>query len=534
MNRSEAALDEAGRVERITGVAADVTDRRLAQEALRQSEERFRIAASAGRVGIWEWKVAENVVLWSESLYAIHGLEKGQFSGTVEAFAELIAPEDRERVNKSIRDSLENNTPYEIEFRAIRPDGGTVWIYTQATVVRSSLGVAQRMIGATVDISQRKRAEEALMETDRRKDEFLATLAHELRNPLAPIRTAVQLLNHLGTQEPESQQIRDMVERQVDHLVRLVDDLLDLSRINRGKVTLRRQPAKLTEIVQTAIETSTPFITANGHILEMNLSAEPLLIDGDAVRLTQVVANLLNNAAKYTPQGGRITVTVERNDQHGVIRVRDTGLGIPREMLENVFEMFAQVNRHLGRAQGGLGIGLTLVRQLVELHGGDVQARSEGEGTGAEFVVRLPLIDQRTETTIPKGDEEFPVKPRRVLVVDDNVDAAISLARLFTLKGHQVKTAHDGLSGIQEVTSFRPEVVLLDLGMPGIDGFETARRIRASEPGHKVLLIALTGWGLEEDRRRTRDSGFDHHFVKPVNFSELEKLLHKEWLAVEN
>lgn len=370
---------------------------------------------------------------------------------------------------------------------------------------------------------------QALEDADRRKDEFLATLAHELRNPLAPIMNAVQVLRFLDVPQPELRDLRDLIERQVTNMTRLVDDLLDVSRITRGKIKLQRCKVSLTDVVQGAIETSRPLINQGRHQFDVAMPPESPAVYGDPVRLTQVLANLLNNAAKYTPDGGRIALTVSADSSWVTIAVRDNGLGIPPEMLGNVFQMFAQVNQHLGRAQGGLGIGLTLVKRLVEMHHGTVDVKSDGAGHGSEFTVRLPIANLSSHTGDGRAEESEAGSScrQRVLVIDDNVDAVDSLSLLLRACGHEVATAHDGMHALERVVQFKPDIVLLDLGMPGLDGYETARRLRALPEGRQVMLVALTGWGLAEDRFRTREVGFDAHLVKPATLSDLQQIIQK-------
>lgn len=364
----------------------------------------------------------------------------------------------------------------------------------------------------------------ALKESDRRKDEFLAMLAHELRNPLAPIRNAVQIFRAKGPSTPELQWARNVIDRQVEQLTRLIDDLLDVSRITRGKIELRKERVPLATVVDSAVEASRPLIEKWQHRLTVALPSEPIFLDADPTRLAQVLMNLLNNSAKYTEQGGQIWLTGEFAGEHAIIRVKDTGVGIPADMLPHIFDMFVQVDRSLERSQGGLGIGLTLVKQIVEMHGGTVEVQSGGDGT--EFVVRLPLargIEVRTARKT--GNEAAEVGGTfRILVVDDNKDAADSLGMLLRMGGHDVHMAYDGLEAVGAAAVLRPDVVLLDIGLPKLSGYDAARQIR-SERGDEVLLIALTGWGQEEDRRRSREAGFDHHLTKPVEFTALQKLL---------
>lgn len=366
-----------------------------------------------------------------------------------------------------------------------------------------------------------------LQEQDRRKDEFLATLAHELRNPLAPVRNGLQILRVGGASGEKSDRALNMMERQIGHLSHLVDDLMDVARVSSGKVSLRKERVMLRSVVDAAIETSRQMIESAGHGLQLRLPAEPLVLDADRTRLVQVLANLLNNAAKYTPHGGQIEVVAHRDDGAAIIRVADTGVGIPLEMLPRVFEMFTQVGTSLERSQGGLGIGLTLVKRLVEMHGGSVEADSPGIGRGSTFTVRLPLAADANEDTAgtSPGSGERRRASLDVLVVDDNRDAAESLSIILELHGHRVQTAHDGPDALKLLGTFRPQLILLDLGLPGMSGYEIARRIRESPELKGVTLAALTGWGQDEDRRRTREAGFDHHLVKPASPTELEAIL---------
>jgi signal transduction histidine kinase len=383
--------------------------------------------------------------------------------------------------------------------------------------------------------------EEAAREQDanRRKDEFLAMLAHELRNPLAPILHALSILR-LGTDGPAGAQAREIMERQVRHMARLVDDLLDVSRITRGKIELRVQPVELAAVVDRVVESTRPLVEAQSHRLEVTLPPGPVRLLADPVRLEQVLANLVNNAAKYTDPGGRIWLTAAPEDGELVFRVRDTGIGIPPELLPRVFDLFTQADAALDRSRGGLGIGLTLVKNLVRLHGGIVEARSEGPGLGSEFLVRLPLGAEQCPQKYPKPETPWPnsegqpgaadaIEPaaeaRRLLVVDDNEDAAQTLAALLTIAGHQVRVVHDGLAALEAADSYHPEAILLDIGLPGMSGHEVARQLRERTGPERPLLIALTGYGQEEDRRRSLEAGFDCHLVKPVDPPELLRLL---------
>ena len=377
---------------------------------------------------------------------------------------------------------------------------------------------------------ERVRGAEALVEADRRKSEFLATLAHELRNPLAPIRNGLELLRMTDTKPELQANVRAMMERQVGHMVHLINDLLDIARVSSGKVVLKVEPLALQDVVACALESSMPLIDANGHTLTIDLPPDPLPLDADAVRLNQVLANLLSNAAKYTPQGGRITVAARREGGEVVIVVGDSGIGIAAESLPEVFEMFAQVARSIDRAKGGLGIGLALVRHLVQLHGGSVSAASAGINQGSTFTVRLPLGSQAAHQTAapPALPGASPPRQLRVLVADDNVDAADTLCALLRLSGHVTGVAHDGEEAVRLARELQPQVAFLDIGMPRLDGYGAARAIRALPGMDAVHLVALTGWGTEEDRRRSHAAGFDAHLLKPAVPEEVQAQLARE------
>ena len=388
-----------------------------------------------------------------------------------------------------------------------------------ASAVHSALRARERQYQTRAHLQERE-------EADRRKDEFLATLAHELRNPLAPIRNSVSLLRLSGADDPSSH-IWEMMDRQVDHMVRLVDDLMEVSRITRGKIELRKEVLDLEDVIGAAVDTSRPLIESAGHQLSMSLPAEPLLVEADAVRLAQVFANLINNAVRYTDAGGRIAITAQRDDGTATITVRDTGIGIAPEALPHVFDMFVQGNARDARGQSGLGIGLTLVRSLVEMHGGTVSARSAGVGRGSEFVVRMPLARGEARRAAARGDAERKKIPGipRVMVVDDNRDAADSLAAVLKMLGAEVHVTHDGPSALDVLGTFRPAAVFLDLGMPGMDGYQTARHMRERQDTRELKIIALTGWGQDSDRRQTEAAGFNQHLVKPADVATLQAVL---------
>jgi signal transduction histidine kinase/DNA-binding response OmpR family regulator len=382
----------------------------------------------------------------------------------------------------------------------------------------AELSLVEDLAGRAAIAMDNARLYQNVQEADRRKNEFLAMLAHELRNPLAPIRNAVEILRLYAPNHSELNKIRDMLQRQVQQLVRLVDDLLDISRITRGKIRLQTEPVDAVEVAARAVETCRPLLDARRHELTVSLPPEPLPVQADPVRLAQVLGNLLNNAAKYTKEGGHIWLTAERQAGEVVLRVRDTGIGIPAEILGSVFDLFTQADRSLDRSDGGLGIGLTLVRRLVEMHGGSVQVFSAGPNQGSEFVVRLPALTGPLPVSA-NGVSHHPGKhpSHRVLVVDDNVDVADSLVLVLRGAGHEVQVAHDGSAALATAETFGPEVVLLDIGLPEMNGYEVARRLRERLAGKNMLLVALTGYGQKEDQRRSHEAGFDQHLVKPVD-----------------
>ena len=380
------------------------------------------------------------------------------------------------------------------------------------------------------EIAERARVERQLKEADRNKDEFLAMLAHELRNPLAPIRNAVQIMRRKPFEDPQLAWSRDVIERQLTQLARLVDDLLDVSRITRGKINVTLEPLELASVVSRAVETVQPLVSERRHELVVDMPAGPQWVEADLARLTQALGNILGNAAKYTDPGGRITVTAREDGPSVRIAVRDTGVGIPPEQLSRVFDLFTQVERTTDRTAGGLGIGLALVRKLIEMHGGTVSATSEGSGRGSEFVITLPrLLEAGVTEQAPQTQVTVQLpqsaRTRQLLIVDDNRDALESLAALMSMAGHRVEIAEDGEQALERAAACRPDVVLLDLGLPKVDGYEVARRIRAASWGESMVLVALTGWGQEEDRRRTREAGFDSHMVKPLNLEALTQFL---------
>ena len=396
-----------------------------------------------------------------------------------------------------------------------------------ATLQRANTELERANRSLQSEVAERARAEQALKEADRHKDEFLAMLAHELRNPLAPILNAVQLMRMKPMADPQLSRSRDVIERQLSHLTRLVDDLLDVARITRGRINLSQEPTELAVLIARAVETVQPLIQARGHEFTSEIPAATLRINADPLRLTQAFGNVLSNAAKYTERGGRISLTVCRQGTDVEIRVRDTGVGIPAEQLPRIFDLFTQVRSD--HSQSGLGIGLALVRRLLQMHGGTITAHSEGPGQGTEFLIRLPLLPETTQSANGEksttGTEDAPPVRRRILVADDNADALETLATVLELGGHEVFSAANGSLALESAERHLPEVALLDIGMPLLDGYEVARRIRAQAWGKRITLVALTGWGQDSDRRRSQEAGFDSHLVKPLDLDKLTQLL---------
>jgi CheY-like chemotaxis protein len=383
-------------------------------------------------------------------------------------------------------------------------------------------------------LTRRKRLEEALLESDRRKNEFLATLAHELRNPLAPVRYAATVLDLKGPTNRETQWAVQLIERQTKHMARLIDDLLDISRISRNTLELRKESVELATVIATAVETAHPYMKRDGHELFVSIPSEPIYLAADPVRLAQVLSNLLDNAAKYSKPvdgGGKIWLTAAQEGPYAVVRVKDTGIGIAPEMLPKIFEMFTQVGRSIRQSEGGLGIGLSLAKRLVEMHGGNIDVSSEGLGKGSEFVVRIPLAHaSRNESmALVEGSSitEPPILQRRILIADDNPDVVETFEVMLQTLGYEVQTALDGIEALEKAEQFQPHAIVLDLGMPKLDGYETAKRIRQRPWGQDVVLVAVTGWGNENDKLKSADAGFNMHLVKPIDATILLQYLNK-------
>lgn len=503
----------------------EIEERRRIQRALHHSRESLRIVVDTMSAPVTRCG-RDLRYLWVSRPYAawlgrppkeIVGRPILEIIGE-EAFRSLLPKFDRVLSGEVVR--YEELVPFE--------GIGDRWVQAVYTPTRDASGAVDGWVAVVLDIHDVKTAEARLRESDRRKDVFLATLAHELRNPLAPIANAVQILRLKDPTTPELRAARDIIDRQVRQMTHLVDDLLDISRITRGTLRLRQERIALEPVLESAVETVTPLIEAKGHTLGTTLPAEPVHLEADSTRLGQIVSNLLHNAANYTEPGGLIAIRVAREGDEVSISIRDTGVGIAPEHLPRVFDMFSQTSPALERSAGGLGIGLSLVRGLVELHGGRVEARSEGIGAGSEFVVRLPALLEVgpgiAET--PKTAPERPASlPRRVLIVDDNADSTESLGLMLRLQGHETRTASNGEEAIAVARAFRPHVILLDVGMPLLNGLDAARIIRREPWGRNTVLVALTGWGQEEDKRRAFEAGFDHHLTKPADPGAIERIV---------
>ncbi|HKW83254.1 MAG TPA: PAS domain-containing protein [Burkholderiaceae bacterium] len=514
-----------GRALRLVSVMADSTERKLVEERFRLERERLDLALDAGQMGAYDLNFALGTIWWSPETYRLFGVVPEHFVPTPESVLALVHPDDQETFIRLRRKAIDERRPFVHELRLQRPDGSTIWVAHRGRAEYDQNGRPSRNFGVIMDITERKQVEHLLRDADRNKDNFIAMLAHELRNPLAPIRNAVTILRRSGPADAATTWCHEVIDRQVNQMARLLDDLLDVSRLSRGQLRLQLEPITVAGVVDQAIEIAQPAIYAGKHAFSVLLHAESLQVRGDATRLAQVLSNVLINAAKYTAPQGRIVLHVEQEGEHALIRVRDNGIGIAAQHLASIFEMFVRVETPGSVSPGGQGIGLSLAKSLLDLHGGSIAAFSDGLGKGTEFQIRLPLapspvLQDAMEAAGPAaapGGASY-----RVLVADDLRDSADSLASLLRRFGHTVEVAYDGEQALQLADSFRPDIAILDLGMPGIDGYEACRRIRTRPWGAPVTLIAQTGWGQTHDLRRTREAGFDHHAVKPI---ELQALL---------
>ena len=509
----------------VSSVIRDITDRNRAVEALRDSEERFHTLADNIAQFAWMADDTGSIVWYNKRWFDYTGTTFEEMRGW--GWQQVHHPDHVVRVVEKIRGCFSTGEVWEDTFPLRGKDGQYRWFLSRAIPICDASGKVVRWFGTNTDVTVERDTEEALRQADRRKDEFLAVLAHELRNPLAPISNSLHILRLAEDLDPGIDKVREIMERQTNLLVRLVDDLLEVSRITQGKIDLRSERIDLAAVIRSAVETSRPQIDARRHQLAITVSPGPITVEADPIRLAQVICNLLNNAAKFTPEGGQIWLSARAKGGQAVISVRDNGVGIPLEVLPLVFEMFTQVAAPEARPLGGLGIGLTLAKTLVQLHGGQIEARSDGPGKGSQFTVRLPLAASAAaevaRSVPPKAIETSPA-PRRILVVDDTRDSALILGKLLEALGHHVVVAGCGSVALELARTHRPDVVISDIAMADMDGCELARRLRY-EPGLEgMMLVALTGYGQERDRRRTEEAGFDHHLVKPVSLEVLERM----------
>jgi len=535
--RGTPVLDAGGTVREWVGTNTDITDRKRADEALRTSEARLRAALEVGGIGIWELDLERGLGYWSPTAFAVTGIDRDVTAPDKPSWRALVHPDDIAGVEGEWKRARAARDEYRYAHRIVRPDGVGRWVDARGRFFYDDDGRPVRMLGAFVDVTDRKLAEaeredllgvaeRARAEAEagsRAKDEFLAMLGHELRNPLAAVRNAVVTAQLDGARRERSLEI---ARRQADQLARLLDDLLDVARITQGRIVLRREPTYIAGIVARALETTRAIVEERGHTLDVRLLADDVRVDADPARIEQVIVNLITNAAKYTEPGGRIALEMRRDGTDAVLAVRDTGIGIAPDMLPHVFDLFAQAERGLDRAQGGLGIGLTIVKRVTELHGGRVEARSDGVGRGAEFVVRFPALPAAPEeAAAPPASVPRETVRSRILVVEDNVDTAETLVTLLELLGHEVHVAHDGRAALELAHAKAPRVLLVDIGLPGMDGYEVARRARADPRLQGAILFALTGYGRDEDRKTALAAGFDGHLVKPVTVEALEEVV---------
>jgi len=520
-----ALRDDDGKLLGFSKTTRDLTERRLQDEALRQAEERFRLLVE----GVVDYAIFMldpdgMVTSWNAGAQRIKGYARAEIIG--QHFSRFYADEDIE-AGKPWEElaTARREGRAEDEGWRLKKSGERFWARVVVTPLHDASGHLRGFAKVTQDLTDRRNLQ-SLQEAAKEVNEFIATLAHELRNPLAPIRSAVEVMAKVPASDPAQQAMRETIDRQSAHLARIVDDMIDIARITRGAMTIERAPVDMAEAVRRALETAAPAVEAGRHRLDIALPSEPLIVNGDLHRLTQVLGNLFTNAARYTPQAGRIAVRARQEGGWAVIEVSDNGRGIEPGMLERIFHMFVQGRAALEKIGAGLGVGLALARRIAEAHGGTLEAASDGDNKGAQFTLRIPLLKRpAAQADAAAWEPAKPMLAKRILVVDDNVDAAVTLALLLKSLGHETCVVHDGLQAVRKAVEFGPDVALLDLGMPGLDGYEVARRLRALKRERPLRIIAITGWGQEADRTRSREAGFDVHLVKPVDPTLLTSVL---------
>ncbi len=540
-----AIRNASGKITGFLGIAEDISERKLSEQALRNSEERFELAVAGSDDGLWDWNVTTNEVYYSHRFKQLLEFDDDEFENEFSAFERRLHPADRAPTLEKIQAHLRERDPYDVEYRLLTKSGDYRWFRARGQAIWDDEGRAIRMAGSLTDLTKRKLSDAALAkyaaqiqrtnktlrlaEREARKavierDQFLAMLSHELRNPLSAMLNAVGVLEHASTDPASDAKARQAIRRQVQHMSRLLDDLLDVARITQGKIDFRKQVLDLNDLIAQAVEVIQPAIEARQQQLSVLLAKVPIIVEGDPTRLLQIVENLLTNASKYTPCEGAIIVELEKDGDECQLSVRDNGRGIDPDKLTDIFDMFFQSNNALDRSDGGMGVGLTLVRTLVEMHHGTVRACSAGLGEGSQFVIRLPLTEKPPE----KSSEPSTLAPpavSRVLLIEDNPDSRDMLHTILKLDGYDVEVAEDGPQGLAAIFKRPPEVALIDIGLPGLDGYEVARRVRKKFDSSEIQLVALTGYGQAKDREAALDAGFDEHLVKPVNLDDVARVL---------
>ncbi len=540
-----AVKNASGQITGFLGIAEDISDRKRSEEALRKSEERFDLAVAGSNDGLWDWDVRSDVVYYAPRFKELLGYGDAEFENVFASFETRLHPDDRQRTLDAVEQHLQKRRPYDVEYRLQTKSGEYRWFRARGQAVWDDSGRAVRMAGSLTDITEGKQAKASLeryaaeiqranetlrtAEAEARKavaerDQFLAMLSHELRNPLSAILNGIGVLDHAKADDETAARARKAIQGQAHHMSRLLDDLLDVARITQGKIDFRMQVLDLNDLIREAVQAMQPAIDARRQRLSVIPASGPVMVEGDPTRLLQIVDNLLTNASKYTPTEGQVTLELTPGADHCELCVRDNGRGIDPDMLEKIFDMFFQSNKALDRSDGGMGVGLTLVRTLVEMHRGTVTAFSEGLGHGSQFVIRLPLTSkQPTNTAQP--DSETAGVDIRVLLVEDNPESRDMLQTILTLDGFQVQVAEDGQQGLDAILSQQPDVALIDIGLPKLDGLEIARRVRKLRNRSEIFLVALTGYGQAKDREAAFQAGFDEHLVKPVNPKDLERIM---------